>query len=768
MIDDICKASSLTFKCKLFGGVKRITTLNLFGGNATVPTSLTKLDMLMDLTIDWGVVQPFFVPWDALYGLAYLESLQLGCGFDFRSGNLNGALPSLLNLALHPSVPTPIPTQIIADNLGSISLSKSLTGSFPVIKSNSIVRIDISGTTLSGTIPWELGDLTTLLTMTISENNQLTGTIPWEIGCTRSPLGYLAITNNPGLTGTIPPEFGLLSFMEILQLTSNNLIGTIPMELSFNVSRYDPRYLWCYDDPPNLNVADNVLKMVDIRNNNLTGTIPSEFGNLHVNTFNVGNNKLTGSIPAEFFKNTELEWLDLSNNNFTGTVPMEIQYTRKLHTLILDNNNFVGTIPPEFYASRTISVQTFSIQHTKIEGTIPKEIGSIFIRGVYDVRDSLMSGKLPAEICNASITVLNLGSNFWGCWYNCTGLREVSNCDAEGSVFGCYGDCASPILCKSSCNDKYNNIPYVPSNDSLPSPPSTLTPGNGSIHSPSSLVMVIYRELYLKNLMTSLTSYFSNLTLSEGRILRIQYFVSLRYTLFEILGNLTSGGSWSSEGSTIVIGANGTLIVGNWTDVQSTIQTNGTLIVSSLRLDTSKIIVDNFADLDSVLSTNSVFELTGGTLILNDFQGANNVILYHENSTLIFRGCADLSNTSLVIAVSSTDNPVELVILYSKKDCTAPFKSVSGKTERDCVIPNVLQHYNNSMIWVTYELDDSNCNFRLSGYGIALIVIAIVLAIAGSIFCYFAHKNGKLRKFLFPYKDAERYTNSFKRDSPSL
>jgi Leucine-rich repeat (LRR) protein len=620
MVDDICLANVHYLECKQFGGENRVTKL-ILEGNQTVPDRLIKLDRLEELNVRHGP-DPFFIPWSALNGLRNLESLTIGCNFDLGDGNLNTSLPSLTSLILQPADPNEIPPMIISDSLGSLSLSNELIGRFPVIKGQSIVYIDVSDSTLSGTIPWQLGNLSSLMTLTISQNNQLTGTIPWEIGCIKSPLAFLAITNNPGLYGSIPPEFGLLSHLINLQLTSNNLNGTIPMELSFNETRYDQRYLWCFWDPPNLNKSDNSLQYIDLRHNKLSGTIPSEFGNLTIATLVLGNNKLTGTVPAELFYNTALQWLDLSNNNLTGTIPVEIEKT-PMSTLILDNNNFVGTIPKELYTSRSL-MQTISIQHTKIEGTIPPEIDNTFI-GTYDLRNSLMSGTLPSEICNASFIRLNLGSNFWGCWYNisCNNLNNIFNCDAHDSTFGCSTECKSLPKCNASCNDKYDNItfPYPPSTPSPPSPPSTLSPAIGSIHSPSSLVLVIYRELVLKNLMTSLTSYFSNLTLNEGEILRIQLYVQLRYTIFEILGNLSSPGPWDSEGSTIRIGQNGTLIVGNWTDVHSTIQTSGILIVSRFTLNTTNLIIDNFASIENLLSHNSIFELRGGTLILRNYQG---------------------------------------------------------------------------------------------------------------------------------------------------
>ena len=81
---------------------------------------------------------------------------------------------------------------------------------------------------LSGSIPPELGNLASLMTLDL-RYNLLSGPIPPELGNLAS-LTTLSLRRNP-LTGPIPPELGNLTGLERLDLFSSDLSGPIPPEL---------------------------------------------------------------------------------------------------------------------------------------------------------------------------------------------------------------------------------------------------------------------------------------------------------------------------------------------------------------------------------------------------------------------------------------------------------------------------------------------------------------------------------------------------------
>ena len=175
--------------------------------------------------------------------------------------------------------------------------------------------LSLRGNNLTGSIPPEIGQLSSLDWLMLDANN-LTGSIPAEIG--NLPLLrdlFLAYNN---LTGTIPPEIGNLDSLRVLNLNSNNLSGSIPPEIG-RLARV--RY----------------LKM---DNNNLTDSIPPELGGLSsVRYLTLGSNRLTGSLPSEIGRLSQLEWLQLHDNRLTGAFPASFTSLGSLFEVTWNDND---------------------------------------------------------------------------------------------------------------------------------------------------------------------------------------------------------------------------------------------------------------------------------------------------------------------------------------------------------------------------------------------------------------------------------------------
>lgn len=91
--------------------------------------------------------------------------------------------------------------------------------------SGHVTDLYLFGKNLSGEIPPELGDLSELQVLILS-NNQLSGVIPVELG-NLSQLEFLYLDNNQ-LSGRIPVELGSLSQLHWLNLDNNQLSGPFP------------------------------------------------------------------------------------------------------------------------------------------------------------------------------------------------------------------------------------------------------------------------------------------------------------------------------------------------------------------------------------------------------------------------------------------------------------------------------------------------------------------------------------------------------------
>ena len=168
--------------------------------------------------------------------------------------------------------------------------------------------VDNSPTTLScrdcghiGEIPPEIGYLTNLTELRITNNNQITGEIPPEIG-NLTKLTHLELFNNQ-ITGEIPVEIGNLTNLDQLILFGNQLTGGIPIEI-MNLTK---------------------LNYLTLGSNQLTGGIPVEIGNLtNLKLLELHGNQLTGEIPVEIKNLTNLEYLRLNTNQLTGKIPESI------------------------------------------------------------------------------------------------------------------------------------------------------------------------------------------------------------------------------------------------------------------------------------------------------------------------------------------------------------------------------------------------------------------------------------------------------------
>ncbi|CAN6543118.1 unnamed protein product [Malus baccata var. baccata] len=115
---------------------------------------------------------------------------------------------------------------------------------------NSVTRVDLGSSNLSGQLVPQLGLLSKLQYLELSNNN-ITGNIPEELGDLSDLVSLDLYLNN--LRGSIPATLGNLAKLRFLRLNNNSLSGNIPATLT--------------------NIQS--LQVLDLSNNNLTGDIPA-------------------------------------------------------------------------------------------------------------------------------------------------------------------------------------------------------------------------------------------------------------------------------------------------------------------------------------------------------------------------------------------------------------------------------------------------------------------------------------------------------------
>ncbi|CAN6561143.1 unnamed protein product [Malus baccata var. baccata] len=164
---------------------------------------------------------------------------------------------------------------------------------------------------LPGTLPREMVRLKYLQEIDLTRN-YLNGIIPPEWSSLQ--LVNISLIGNR-LTGPIPVEFGNITTLKSLDLSSNYLSEALPEELGNlpNLERMMLRSCNIIGELPSYLGQMTKLKTLDLSYNKLTGEIPSSFASLaKVDYIFLTGNLLTGPLPA---------WLngyvDLSYNNFT-------------------------------------------------------------------------------------------------------------------------------------------------------------------------------------------------------------------------------------------------------------------------------------------------------------------------------------------------------------------------------------------------------------------------------------------------------------------
>ena len=263
---------------------------------------------------------------------------------------------------------------------------------------------------LSGEIPAELGGLTNLMTLYLSQN-QLSGEIPEELGDLAS-LRYLSLSNN-ALSGEIPAELGGLTNLQDLYLFQNQLSGEIPAELG---SLTNLRNLYLSQNqlsgeiPEELGDLTN-LQQLSLSNNALSGEIPAKMGDLaNLVTLSLSQNQLSGEIPEELGDLANLQQLYLSNNELSGEIPAELGDLANLQQLSLSNNALSGEIPAEL--GDLANLVTLSLSQNQLSGEIPEELGNLTQLGVLYLYRNLLTGEIPAELGDlANLQQLYLSNN---------------------------------------------------------------------------------------------------------------------------------------------------------------------------------------------------------------------------------------------------------------------------------------------------------------------------------------------------------------------
>lgn len=269
-----------------------------------------------------------------------------------------GNLTSLLRLNLSGnSLSGGLPLELLlSSSIAVLDVSfNKLNGEFQELQSPPDSRmkvINISSNLFTGYFPsTTLGSMKNLAALNMS-NNSFTGGIPSTL-CVDKPFFVVLDLSYNQFHGRIPKELGNCSGLRVLKAGKNQLIGTLPAEL--------------------LNVTS--LEHLSFPNNHLQGTLEHVGKLRNLVILDLGWNGLNGKIPDSIGQLKKLEELHLDNNNMSGELPSTLSNCSNLTTIILKDNNFQGELKRVNFSTLS-NLRFLDCRSNKFTGTIPDSLYS--------------------------------------------------------------------------------------------------------------------------------------------------------------------------------------------------------------------------------------------------------------------------------------------------------------------------------------------------------------------------------------------------------
>ena len=210
---------------------------------------------------------------------------------------------------------------------------------------------------LYGSLPTTLALLTELRSLQMANLPQLAGTIPRNIAKLHATLQTIDLRETPFFQKIVPTDLGRLTQLRRLLLStrantasgSTSRTGTLPTEMGNMVSLYGFSISGAEVTgtlPTQLGLLTE-LELLSISNTEVAGPIPSQFGQLpNLVTLELANNQLSSSLPEELADlGGTLSLLYVNDNELTGTIPFQYSELSRCKTMAFQNNQLTGTVP---------------------------------------------------------------------------------------------------------------------------------------------------------------------------------------------------------------------------------------------------------------------------------------------------------------------------------------------------------------------------------------------------------------------------------------
>ncbi|XP_031102518.1 probable LRR receptor-like serine/threonine-protein kinase At3g47570 [Ipomoea triloba] len=378
------------------------------GGNSLsgkIPRELNNLDILEILGLGRNGLSGS-IPWE-IFNISTLTALS------FAFNNLSGILPTSLGHWL--------------PNLEYLYLEANYIGGVipaQISNASNLVRLDLDDNQFAGFIPNSLGNLAQLETLMIADNNltidlqfslitslancrylqtlvlssnPLNTVIPNAIGNLSTNLQIFDL-DNCNIRGQIPQEIGNLSSLYKLILSSNEIIGFLPITLQalqnlqlFHIS--ENRLMGSFPDV--VCELQNLFR-IDLVKNKFSGPISDCLINVSsLRKIDLSENEFT-FFPPSLWSLPNLFMLGLSSNNLSGSLPQEIGNAKTAILIYLSYNKLSGELPTSI--GGLTELMDFSVAHNTMQGFIPDTFGKLLDLHSLDLSDNNLSGMIPKSL----------------------------------------------------------------------------------------------------------------------------------------------------------------------------------------------------------------------------------------------------------------------------------------------------------------------------------------------------------------------------------
>ena len=208
------------------------------------------------------------------------------------------------------------------------------------------------------------------------------------------------------LVGTLPVELGKLTQLRTLRLHDNALGGGLPDELG-QVARLQTLDLsanqFTGDFPPVV-VGLRQLQELSLYNNQFSGLLPADLGQCRQLVYlQLSNNRLTGAVPASLGRLARLEALLLDHNQFSDSLPDSLARLSVLNVLLLRNNQFSGPIPVGW--QQLTQLTALRLEDNRLTGTVPAGVAALPNLFYLGLARNRLTGTIPPFLGTAPSAV---------------------------------------------------------------------------------------------------------------------------------------------------------------------------------------------------------------------------------------------------------------------------------------------------------------------------------------------------------------------------